>query len=140
MSFHISSFAFLCQRMFLLRTKKFPWMGILISKKETNYNLKDKLWHILIFWNKRKTWKGIMIRNVLTRRREYGTYLATALRHRRRLKMQTTADEGRRAGWKLRYSSLFCIFSLLWCLRAVARLVPYSLLLVNTFLIILIFW
>ena len=38
--------------------------------------------------NKRKTWKGIMIRNVLTRRREYGTYLATARRHRRRLKMQ----------------------------------------------------
>ena len=38
--------------------------------------------------NKRKTWKGIMIRNVLTRRREYGTYLATACRHRRRLKMQ----------------------------------------------------
>ena len=37
---------------------------------------------------KRKTWKGIMIRNVLTRRREYGTYLATARRHRRRLKMQ----------------------------------------------------
>ena len=28
------------------------------------------------------------IRNVLTRRREYGTYLATARRHRRRLKMQ----------------------------------------------------
>ena len=30
----------------------------------------------------------IMIRNVLTRRREYGTYLATARRHRRRIKMQ----------------------------------------------------
>ena len=30
----------------------------------------------------------ILIRNVLTRRREYGTYLATARRHRRRLKMQ----------------------------------------------------
>ena len=29
-----------------------------------------------------------MIRNVLTRRREYGTYLATARRHRRRIKMQ----------------------------------------------------
>ena len=28
------------------------------------------------------------IRNVLTRRREYGTYLATARRHRRRIKMQ----------------------------------------------------
>ena len=28
------------------------------------------------------------ISNVLTRRREYGTYLATARRHRRRLKMQ----------------------------------------------------
>ena len=26
--------------------------------------------------------------NVLTRRREYGTYLATAHRHRRRIKMQ----------------------------------------------------
>ena len=45
-----------------------------------------------------------MIRNVLTRRREYGTYLATARRHRRRLKMQkrdessSTADEGRSAG------------------------------------------
>ena len=56
------------------------------------------------------------IRNVLTRRRrEYGTYLATARRHRRRLKMQkrdesrsfqpalwpsssSTADEGRSAG------------------------------------------
>ena len=38
--------------------------------------------------NKRKTWKGIMIKNVLTRRREYGTYLATARRHRRRIKMQ----------------------------------------------------
>ena len=35
---------------------------------------------------KRKNRK--MIRNVLTRRREYGTYLATARRHRRRLKMQ----------------------------------------------------
>ena len=40
------------------------------------------------YYNKRKTWKGIMIRNVLTRRREYGTYLATARRHRRRIKMQ----------------------------------------------------
>ena len=29
-----------------------------------------------------------MIRNVLTKRREYGTYLATARRHRRRIKMQ----------------------------------------------------
>ena len=29
-----------------------------------------------------------MIRNVLKRRRECGTYLATACRHRRRLKMQ----------------------------------------------------
>ena len=29
-----------------------------------------------------------LLRNVLTRRREYGTYLATARRHRRRLKMQ----------------------------------------------------
>ena len=28
----------------------------------------------------------IIIRNVLTRRTEYGTYLATARRHRRRLK------------------------------------------------------
>ena len=41
-----------------------------------------------------------MIRNVLTRRREYGTYLAIARRHRRRIKMQedSTADEGRSAG------------------------------------------
>ena len=38
--------------------------------------------------NSRKTWKGIMLRNVLKRRRECGTYLATARRHRRRLKMQ----------------------------------------------------
>ena len=30
----------------------------------------------------------LTIRNVLTRRREYGTYLATARRHRRRIKMQ----------------------------------------------------
>ena len=30
----------------------------------------------------------LVSRNVLTRRREYGTYLATARRHRRRLKMQ----------------------------------------------------
>ena len=37
---------------------------------------------------KRKTWKGIMIKNVLKRRRECGTYLATARRHRRRLKMK----------------------------------------------------
>ena len=29
-----------------------------------------------------------MIRNVIIRRREYGTYLATARRHRRRIKMQ----------------------------------------------------
>ena len=35
-----------------------------------------------------------MIRNVLIRRREYGTYLATAHRHRRRLKMQNR-DESR---------------------------------------------
>ena len=41
-----------------------------------------------IYQNKRKTWRGLMIRNVLTRRREYGTYLATARRHRRRIKMQ----------------------------------------------------
>ena len=43
----------------------------------------------------------LMIRNVLTRRREYGTYLATARRHRRRLKTgqsSSTADEGRSAG------------------------------------------
>ena len=40
-----------------------------------------------------------MIRNVLTRRREYGTYLATARRHRRRLEEDSsTADEGRSAG------------------------------------------
>ena len=61
-----------------------------------------------------------MIRNVLTRRREYGTYLATARIHRRRIKMQkidelhsfqpalrpssaveedsATADEGRSGG------------------------------------------
>ena len=60
-----------------------------------------------------------LMRNVLTRRREYGTYLATARRHRRRIKMQkrdelrnfqpalrpssavessSTADEGRSAG------------------------------------------
>ena len=32
--------------------------------------------------------KHLKIRNVLTRRREYGTYLATARRHRRRIKMQ----------------------------------------------------
>ena len=31
---------------------------------------------------------NLTLRNVLTRRREYGTYLATARRHRRRLKMQ----------------------------------------------------
>ena len=31
---------------------------------------------------------GLLIRNVLKRRRECGTYLATARRHRRRLKMQ----------------------------------------------------
>ena len=53
-----------------------------------------------------------MIRNVLTRRREYGTYLATARRHRRRIKIQkrdelhsfqpalrpSSADEGRSVG------------------------------------------
>ena len=33
-----------------------------------------------------------MIRNVLKRRRECGTYLATARRHRRRLKMQKTDE------------------------------------------------
>ena len=49
------------------------------------YSKDTKVYNIKI---KRKTWKGIMIRNVLTRRREYGTYLATARRHRRRLKMQ----------------------------------------------------
>ena len=69
---------------------------------------------------------NLQLRNVLTRRREYGTYLATARRHRRRIKMQkressSTADEGHSARWKLRYSSIFCIFSLLRCLRAVAR-------------------
>ena len=31
---------------------------------------------------------SLELKNVLTRRREYGTYLATARRHRRRLKMQ----------------------------------------------------
>ena len=35
----------------------------------------------------------IMIKNVLKRRRECGTYLATALRHRRRLKMMKKRDE-----------------------------------------------
>ena len=34
-----------------------------------------------------------MVRNVLTRRREYGTYLATARRHRRRLKMQKRGEQ-----------------------------------------------
>ena len=38
--------------------------------------------------SKKRVRKGKGIRNVLTRRREYGTYLATARRHRRRLKMQ----------------------------------------------------
>jgi len=33
-----------------------------------------------------------MIRNVLKRRRECGTYLDTARRHRRRLKMQKRDD------------------------------------------------
>ena len=45
-----------------------------------------------------------MIRNVLTRRREYGTYLATARRHRRRLKMQKR-DEKRSFQPALRPSS-----------------------------------
>ena len=38
-------------------------------------------------------------------------------------------------GSQLQYSSLFCIFSLLRCLRAVARQVSHSLLLFNTFLL-----
>ena len=33
-------------------------------------------------------YNGLMIKNVLKRRRECGTYLATARRHRRRLKMK----------------------------------------------------
>jgi hypothetical protein len=53
-----------------------------------------------------------LIRNVLKRRRECGTYLATTRRE---------ADEGCSASWKLHYSSLSCIFSLLRCLRAVVR-------------------
>ena len=42
-----------------------------------------------------------MIKNVLKRRKECGTYLATACRHRWRVKMtmkNATADEGRSAG------------------------------------------
>ena len=34
------------------------------------------------YWYKRKTWKGKMIRNMLTRRRESETYMATVSRHR----------------------------------------------------------
>ena len=45
-----------------------------------------------------------MIRNVLKRRRECGTYLATARRHRRRLKMQKR-DESRSFQPALRPSS-----------------------------------
>ena len=41
-----------------------------------------------IYVHKESIKHKVMIRNVLTRRREYGTYLATARRHRRRLKMQ----------------------------------------------------
>ena len=43
-------------------------------------------WEVMEF--KRESRGVVMIRNVLTRRREYGTYLATARRHRRRIKMQ----------------------------------------------------
>ena len=45
-----------------------------------------------------------MIRNVLTRRRDDGTYLATARRHRRRIKMQKR-DELRSFQLALRPSS-----------------------------------
>ena len=51
--------------------------------------------NILIFFTFFKTLAAlilvvlfILMKNVLTRRREYGTYLATARRHRRRIKMQ----------------------------------------------------
>ena len=47
---------------------------------------------------------SLKIRNVLKRRRECGTYLATARRHRRRLKMQKR-DEKRRFQPALRPSS-----------------------------------
>ena len=49
-----------------------------------------------------------MIRNVLTRRREYGTYLATARRHRRRLKMQKR-EESRSFQPALRPSSAYSL-------------------------------
>ena len=74
-----------------------------ITKKMNNKHVL-KYNYLYGYSNKRKTWKGIMIRNVLTRRREYGTYLATAGRHRRRLKMQKR-DESRSFQPALRPSS-----------------------------------
>ena len=46
----------------------------------------------LFHYNKRKTWKGIMIRNVLKRRRECGTYLATARRPLQLMKAAVPAE------------------------------------------------
>ena len=60
---------------------------------ELNYLYFPPSFHLTVRWkdggNKGKLiLTKINISNVLTRRREYGTYLATARRHRRRIKMQ----------------------------------------------------
>ena len=69
-------------------TKNGKRKGQLLTKNGEISEERHTQTHRNLFKIKRKTWKGIMIRNVLARRREYGTYLATACRHRRRLKMQ----------------------------------------------------
>ena len=56
------------------------------NEKSIGHRKLSKVWQKVSI--KRNLCTNLMIRNVLTRRREYGTYLATARRHRRRLKMQ----------------------------------------------------
>ena len=69
---------------------------------------------------------------MLKRRKECSTYLATARRHRWRVKMTMKNDKAKR------YLSFFIvILTLQRCLRAVARQVLHSFLIFNTFFIIL---
>ena len=52
-----------------------------------------KLWSCKFYQYKRKTWKSRMIKNMLKRRKESNTYLATVSRHRRSRQITMKIDK-----------------------------------------------
>ena len=64
---------------------------------ETTDNGRSSLFNTLLLilknYYKRKTWKGKMIKNILIRRKESNTYLATVSRHRWSSKITMKNDE-----------------------------------------------